>query len=379
MSRLFQSSPGRGASIAAPLLIATERYANPRCGTTMVAHMLAQEFSRSGRSITLICEPLRDTEQDVEPLSGVEVVRSRRGLFAVGFRKLAASHVILVHPKTVNMVAIVATGRPAVLSFHTWFANRCHKRLLVRLLSTACPLIACSAAVREQLGLRVVVVKNGYMQRNYRISDKRCIDVLFVGRICAEKGADIAIECAKELKKLNEGFRIVIAGPPDDAALMIKLRKSEADGSLEYRGAATHSEIYSLMSSSRVLLIPSRGEAFGIVALEGLDCGCRVVASSSGGLPEAVGKFGAYVDGHDPKDWSRAAAAAIASRDEPPREDVELHLKRHDPRRFARNYLRLADRARPWPTTWWESLLRRCLARRKISGGRGRWFVSRPM
>ena len=41
------------------------------------------------------------------------------------------------------------------------------------------------------------------------------------------------------------------------------------------------------------MVIPSRWrEPFGVVALEGLACGCVVLASDGGGLPDAVGPAG---------------------------------------------------------------------------------------
>jgi glycosyltransferase involved in cell wall biosynthesis len=41
------------------------------------------------------------------------------------------------------------------------------------------------------------------------------------------------------------------------------------------------------------MIVPSLDvEGFGIVALEGLACGCQMIVSDAGGLPEAVEGFG---------------------------------------------------------------------------------------
>lgn len=41
------------------------------------------------------------------------------------------------------------------------------------------------------------------------------------------------------------------------------------------------------------MIVPSiYNEAFGIVTLEGLACGCRCIVSDGDGLHEAVGKYG---------------------------------------------------------------------------------------
>ena len=47
------------------------------------------------------------------------------------------------------------------------------------------------------------------------------------------------------------------------------------------------------MNNHKIAVVPSLcEEAFGLVALEAIACGCAVVGSISGGLPEAIGPCG---------------------------------------------------------------------------------------
>jgi len=55
-----------------------------------------------------------------------------------------------------------------------------------------------------------------------------------------------------------------------------------------------------VVARHRIMVIPSRwAEPFGIVALEGIASGCAIVASSQGGLMEAVGRCGLFFKNGD--------------------------------------------------------------------------------
>ena len=60
-----------------------------------------------------------------------------------------------------------------------------------------------------------------------------------------------------------------------------------------FAGAQSGEELARTFNAHRILVVPSRyKEPFGVVALEGIACGCLVVGSRGGGLPEAIGPCG---------------------------------------------------------------------------------------
>ena len=56
-----------------------------------------------------------------------------------------------------------------------------------------------------------------------------------------------------------------------------------------------------------IVIVPSRSESFGLVALEAAACGVPVVASSVGGLQNLVedGKTGLLIEGWDPVEYAQ--------------------------------------------------------------------------
>jgi D-inositol-3-phosphate glycosyltransferase len=117
--------------------------------------------------------------------------------------------------------------------------------------------------------------------------------LLFVGRIQPLKGPDVAI-------------RTLAALEHDDALLLLVGGASGADGDAETARArelvdelALHDRVrfvppqpHHILSTyyraADAVLVPSRSESFGLVALEAAACGIPVVASAVGGLLELV-------------------------------------------------------------------------------------------
>lgn len=80
---------------------------------------------------------------------------------------------------------------------------------------------------------------------------------------------------------------------------------------VSFTGYKSASELVSLYNEAQVLVIPSLYETFGIPALEAMKCGCTVIASRRGGLPEVCGDSAYYVDPEDVGDISGAISKML--------------------------------------------------------------------
>jgi glycosyltransferase involved in cell wall biosynthesis len=130
-----------------------------------------------------------------------------------------------------------------------------------------------------------------------RLHDRYGIDAPFlltVGTRWARKNMELAIEA---LDLLPEDFphRLIITGKNGDGRIG---RKGTAVG---YVDQPTLCDLY---SAATLYLAPSRHEGFGIPVLEAWRCGCPVLASSGGALPEVVSNPEAIMPSMNPQDWS---------------------------------------------------------------------------
>jgi glycosyltransferase involved in cell wall biosynthesis len=77
------------------------------------------------------------------------------------------------------------------------------------------------------------------------------------------------------------------------------VRKLDLENLVSFEGTLKGKELSLALNQHDVMVIPSRcKEAFGIVALEGLACGCKIVCPDEGGLKEAAGK-GSFIYRHN--------------------------------------------------------------------------------
>lgn len=138
--------------------------------------------------------------------------------------------------------------------------------------------------------------------------------LLFVGRLQPLKGPDVAIRTLARVRRDLPTARLLIVGgisgsgagrtgPNELAALADSLGVGEA---VDFLPARPQEGLVELYREADVLVVPSRTETFGLVALEAQACGTPVVAADVGGLHYVVGGGGRLVAGHDPADHAAA-------------------------------------------------------------------------
>lgn len=135
--------------------------------------------------------------------------------------------------------------------------------------------------------------------------------ILFVGRVQPLKGLDLAVETLGSLG-IPDAKLLVVGGPSGRAGqehmALVRQRCEEArncDRVLFY-GSQPHHLLATYYRAADVVLVPSRSESFGLVALEAASCGIPVVAAEVGGLKALVrhGRTGFLLSSRDPELWA---------------------------------------------------------------------------
>jgi D-inositol-3-phosphate glycosyltransferase len=146
--------------------------------------------------------------------------------------------------------------------------------------------------------------------------------LLFVGRIQELKGLDVAVATLAELDDPAAEL-VAVGGPsgPEGRAELERVRQLAADLGVLPRVRFVDPQPHHLLSTwyraADVVLMPSRSESFGLVALEAAACGRPVVAAGVGGLRTIVedGRTGFLVEGRQPSDYATAVSLLLRQPD----------------------------------------------------------------
>lgn len=143
--------------------------------------------------------------------------------------------------------------------------------------------------------------------------------ILFVGRLQPLKGPDVAVRALARLADLLPDAppaRLVVVGGASGrnrgaapASLRALARRLGVERRVDLLPPRPPRQLAALYRAADVVVVPSRSESFGLVALEAQACRTPVVAADVGGLAHVLREGGGtLVAGHDPD----AYAAAIA-------------------------------------------------------------------
>ena len=137
------------------------------------------------------------------------------------------------------------------------------------------------------------------VKKKYKLPDKF---VLYVGDATWNKNLPRLIEAAFKINiplvmvgKALVDIDVDLKNPWNKDLIRVQ-KLAEENKNILRLGFVSQEDLVALYNAAIVFVMPSIYEGFGLPILEAMSCGCPVVASRGGSLPEVVGDAGKYVD-----------------------------------------------------------------------------------
>jgi len=312
-------------------------------------HALATRLATQGHEVVVLCRQPSGTDAITHPTSdahsdGVRLIRVAEDPAHLLFeRDLVAWTLAMGHAMTRAGLALLRDWRPDVVHAHDWLvahpaiaiaeaaqvplvatvhateAGR-HSGWLSQTLNQqvhsvewwlanrADSTITCSSAMRTEVAHLfevepdgITVLHNGIEPRNWRVRQVEVAQarqrfsphgdplLLFFGRLEWEKGVQDLLAALPRIRRAHRGTRLVVAGEGSHATWLVEqARKHKVRRAVDFVGHLTDRELTATLAAADAVVLPSKYEPFGIVALEAAAAGTPLVASTAGGLGEVV-------------------------------------------------------------------------------------------
>ena len=227
---------------------------------------------------------------------------------------------------------------PLVTTFHTLGETKRKsgfpepsERLLAESEIIGCSdvVVANSESEREQLHElysanvdRVKIVPLGVEQALFspgnQIAAKAALNLpdgpilLFIGRLQSLKGVDVAIATLQAME--HEDATLVVVGGASgvegslyETEIHNMANKLQPNKKVLFVPPQPHYILSTYYRAANLVLVPSRSESFGLVALEAAACGVPAIVSAVGGLKNLVehGRTGMLIEGWNPTEFSQ--------------------------------------------------------------------------
>ncbi len=291
------------------ILTCSHRFSPDIGGIETVSLLLAQEFARAGHDVRVVTQTAEGDGRGWP--FGVVRAPSRRELL----RQARWCDVFFQNNISLQTLwPALLLRKPLVVAHHTWLiptgGRETWRTRLKRILLRRGRNIAISRAIAEHAGVQSVIIGNPYDDSVFRLLPEvaRDRELVLLGRLVSDKGADLLLDALGLLSSRGSRPRLTIVGTgSEESALRAQAERVGLAAQVEFVGALSGDALARCLNRHRIIVVPSRwAEPYGLVALEGIACGCAAVGSDRGGLPEAIGPCGVTFPSGD------AAALATA-------------------------------------------------------------------
>jgi glycosyltransferase involved in cell wall biosynthesis len=238
-----------------------------------------------------------------------------------GLRSRARRKLMILGMDCPTLSEIMFRSRPDVPqlrlpSIHYWLAQNFSLRRFRRRPDKVLFYVHPNQVPRlKQLGYQdreLVYISNGIdvAQANAVIPQEKIYDVAWTGRVHHQKGIDDLLATLAFLGRQLPDFRAVIIGNTR-SALEPQIEALGLKAQVHFSGFVSEAEKFRLLKCSRLFLMPSKYESWGIVIGEALACGVSVVAYELGAYRPVFGNLINYVPAFDQAGFCQTALSTV--------------------------------------------------------------------
>lgn len=193
-------------------------------------------------------------------------------------------------------VVSIFTGTPMVITWHeVWgdywyeymgksgFFGKTVEYIASRLGKKSIAVSRMTENNLEMLGVdskNISVIPNGVdlkRIRDIKHFDNKC-DIIFVGRLIKEKNVDVLLRAVGLVRNNFPDVTChIIGNGPEKRKLVELVIKCGLLGKIRFFDFMEHDEVIARVKSSKMLVLPSSREGFGIVVMEAFACGIPVI------------------------------------------------------------------------------------------------------
>ncbi|MFB2773250.1 glycosyltransferase family 4 protein [Pelatocladus sp. BLCC-F211] len=319
-------------------------------GLETVVSILAHEFFYQGHEVKLVSQTPA-TDSKIFPFEVIRQPRPNQLLKLTNWCDVYFQPNISLK----GIWPLLISRKPWVVAHNGWYTRTDNnlgwqdhlKHFAIRFATG----ISVSQAVADHVSTPSTVIPNPYREDIfYDIPEiSRDKELVFLGRLVSDKGADLLLEALANLKTIGITPKLTIVGSgPEESKLRQHVKDLDIVNQVNFVGVKVENELAKLLNAHQILVVPSRWqEPFGVVALEGIACGCVVVGSEGGGLKEAIGPCGVTFPNGDVQALTQVLSNLLTDNSKlvQYREKAALHLCRHRQADVAKAYLQVFDQA----------------------------------
>ncbi len=137
---------------------------------------------------------------------------------------------------------------------------------------------------------KIHVLQNGIVIPTKVKQDYSSHKVLFLGRLCKEKGIGELLEAVPVIQKQIQDFKLILGGVWEEGNEALKEKARALSETVLCPGWISEKEREALFQECSIFVLPTWFEGQPISLLEAMAAGMCVAASAVGGIPQIMGK-----------------------------------------------------------------------------------------